>query len=118
MLLRRLVASTSSGAVGSVTQPSALIGSTTASQSSALGPPSAPCPGTYPCCLDSGASFHMTPHSTHLSYLHPSYRYCTVHIADGSPVSVVGQGTLCSNSFHVPDVSLTPDLTMQLMSTR
>jgi hypothetical protein len=34
----------------------------------------------------------------------------------GSPLSVVGQGMFCSNSFHVPDVSLVPDLTMQLLS--
>jgi hypothetical protein len=44
MLLRCVVASTSSRAVGSVTQPSAPTSSTTASQSFALGPPSAPSP--------------------------------------------------------------------------
>jgi hypothetical protein len=48
MLLRHLAASTSSGATGSVTQPSAPTDSTTASQSSTLGPPSAPSPGTDP----------------------------------------------------------------------
>jgi hypothetical protein len=116
MLLCHLAASTSSGAAGSVTQPSAPTGSATASQSSALGPPSAPSPGIDPWYLDSDASFHMTPHSTHLSALRPSYRHCTVHTADGSPLSIAGQGTLCSDSFHVPDVSLVPDLTMQLMS--
>jgi hypothetical protein len=60
----------------------------------------------------------MTPHSTHLFALRPSYLHCTIHTTDGSPLSVAGQGTLCSNSFHVPDVSHVPDLTMQLMSTR
>jgi hypothetical protein len=30
----------------------------------------------------------------------------------GSPLSVAGQGTLSSDSFHVPDISLVPDLTM------
>jgi hypothetical protein len=60
----------------------------------------------------------MTPHSTHLSALCPSYCHCTVHTTDCSPLSIAGQGTLCSNSFHVPDVSLVPDLTMQLMSAR
>jgi hypothetical protein len=90
MLLRRLEVSTSSGVVGSVTQPSALIGLATASQSSALGPPSAPSLGTDPWYLDSGTSFHMTPHSAHLSSLRPSYRHCTVHTADGSPLSVAG----------------------------
>jgi hypothetical protein len=81
-----------------------------------LKPPSAPSPGTDPWYLDSGASFHMTPHSTLLSTLCPSYHHCTVHIVDGSPLSIAGQGTFCSDSFHVPDVSLVPDLTMQLMS--
>jgi hypothetical protein len=57
----------------------------------------------------------MTRHSTHLSALCP-YRNCTVHTADGSSLSVAGQGTFCSDSFNVPDVSLVPDLTMQLMS--
>jgi hypothetical protein len=115
MLLRRLAASTSSGVVGSVTQSSVLTGSTTASSSSTLGSPSAPSPYTYPWYLDSGASFHMTPHSAHLSSLCP-YRHCIVHTADGSLLSVAGQSTLFSDSFHVPDVSLVPALTMQLMS--
>jgi hypothetical protein len=47
MLLRRLAASTLTGAVGTVTQSSALIGSATASQSFTLGPPTAPSAGTY-----------------------------------------------------------------------
>jgi hypothetical protein len=38
------------------------------------------------------------------------------HTADGSSLSVARHDTLSSNSFHVPDVSLVPDLTMQLMS--
>jgi hypothetical protein len=58
----------------------------------------------------------MTPHSTHISSLRPSYQYYTVHTADGSPPSIAGQGTFSSNSFHVPDDSLVHDLTMQLMS--
>jgi hypothetical protein len=58
----------------------------------------------------------MTPHSAHLSSLRPSYRHCIVHTADGSPLFVAGQGILSSDSFHVLDVSLVPDLTMQLMS--
>jgi hypothetical protein len=47
MLLHRLATFTSSGVVGSVTQPSELIGSATASQSSTLGPPFASSPGTH-----------------------------------------------------------------------
>jgi hypothetical protein len=57
----------------------------------------------------------MTPHSAHLSSLRYSYRHCIIYTADGSPLSVAGQGTLSSGSFYVPDVSLVPDLTMQLM---
>jgi hypothetical protein len=48
MLLHHLAASTSSRFVGSVTQASALTGFVTSSQSSTLGPPSTPCPVTYP----------------------------------------------------------------------
>jgi hypothetical protein len=48
MLLHRLATSTSVEAVGSVTQSSTLTGSTTASQSSTLGPPSAPSLGICP----------------------------------------------------------------------
>jgi hypothetical protein len=56
----------------------------------------------------------LTPHSAYLSSLYPSYRHCTIHTADGSPLSVAEQGTLSSDSFHVPDAPLVPDLTMQL----
>jgi hypothetical protein len=116
MLLRHLAVSMSSGAAGSVTQPSTLTDSTTASQSFALGPPFTLSSGTDSWYLDSDTSFHMTPHLAHLSSLHPSYRHCTVHTVDGSPLSVAGLGMLCSDSFHIPNVSLVPDLTMQLMS--
>jgi hypothetical protein len=57
MLLHRLTASTSTGAVGTIIQSSALIGSAPTSQSSTLGPPTAPSPGTYSWYLDSGAFF-------------------------------------------------------------
>jgi hypothetical protein len=116
MLLRRLVASMSSRAAGSVTQPSAHTGSATASQSFTLEPPSGPSPGIDPWYLDYVASFHMTPHSAYISALRPSYRHCTVHTVDGSPLSVAGQGILCSDSFHVSNISLVFDLTMQLKS--
>jgi hypothetical protein len=100
-----------------VIQSYAPTGSASTSQSSALRSPSASSPGIDPWYLDSGASFHMTPHYAHLSALHPSYCHCTIHIADGSPLAVAGQGTLCYDSFYIPDVSLIPDLTMQLMPT-
>jgi hypothetical protein len=54
----------------------------------------------------------MTPQSAHLSSLQPSYHHCIVYTADRSPLSVARQGTLSSDSFYVPDVSLVPDLTM------
>jgi hypothetical protein len=90
MLLRRLAASTSPGAAATVTQSSALIGPATTSQSSNLGPRITPSTGTYSWYLDSGASFHMTLHSAHLSSLRPSSHHCIVHTADGSPLSVAG----------------------------
>jgi hypothetical protein len=102
MLLHHLAASTSLGATGSVTLSSASTCSATASQSFALGSPSTPSPGTDPWYLDSDASFHMTPHSTHLSALHLSYHHCIVHTTDDSPLSVAVQGMLCSDSFSCP----------------
>jgi hypothetical protein len=109
MLLHHLVASTSIGAVGTVTQSSALIDSAPTSQSSTLGSPTAPSPCTYSWYFDSDASFHMTHHSAHLSSLRPSFHHCIVHTADGSPLFVAGHDTLSSDSFHVPDVSLILD---------
>jgi hypothetical protein len=47
MLLHRLATSTSIGAIGTVTQSSALIRSATVSQSFTLGPPIAPSVGIY-----------------------------------------------------------------------
>jgi hypothetical protein len=87
IILRHLATSTSSGAVGSVTQPSALTSSATTSQSSSLGPPSTPSPSTDPWYLDSVVFFPMTPHSAHLSSLCP-YHHCIVHTTDSSPLSV------------------------------
>jgi hypothetical protein len=81
------------------------------SQSSTLGASLAHSPGTCPRYLDSDASFHMIPHSTHLSSMRLFYRHQTVQTVDG-------QGTLCSYSFYVLDVSLVPDLTMQLIFAR
>jgi hypothetical protein len=106
MLLHHLAASTSTGVVGTVTQFSALIGSAPTSQSSRY----------YSWYLDYVASFRMTPHAAYLSSLRSSSRHCIVHTVDGSSLSVAGQGTLSSDSFYVSDVSLVPDLTMQLMS--
>ena len=120
MLLRRLAVppptgasgSVTTGAVGSVTPAPVLSAAT--SQSFIERPPSTS--GILPWILDSGASFHMTPDSTSLSSICSPSIPLTVQTADGSSLSVVGRGTLSSSSFHVPNVSYVPDLTMQLIS--
>jgi hypothetical protein len=56
----------------------------------------------------------MTTHYTCLSSKSPSCSL-TVHTVDGSLLFAVDLGTLLSDSFHVPDVSFIPDLTIQLM---
>jgi hypothetical protein len=66
--------------------------------------------------LDFGASFHMMPDRTRLSSICSTSIPLTVQTTDGSPLSVVGHGTLSSSSFHVPNVSYVPNLTMQLIS--
>ena len=111
MLLRRLAASSPSGTASVVTLLSGSPGSAAASQSSTQGPP-----GTNTWILDSGASFHMTPDRTFLSSIQSPSQSLTVHTADGSSLSVAGEVTLLSTSFHVPNVSYVPNLTMQLMS--
>jgi hypothetical protein len=60
MLLHHLATSTSSGAIGAVTQSSVFTASATASQFSILGPPFTPSLYTYYWYLDSDAFFHMT----------------------------------------------------------
>ena len=42
----------------------------------------------------------------------PPSRSLTVYTTDGSSLSVVGQGTLLSDSFYVSNVSYVLDLTM------
>jgi hypothetical protein len=87
MLLCHLAASTSTGAVGTVTQSSSLTGSTTTTTTTTtLGQHTAHSSDTYPWYLDSSASFYMTPHSAHLSSLRSSYCHYIVHTADGFPL--------------------------------
>jgi hypothetical protein len=59
----------------------------------------------------------MTPNSARLSSICSPSIPLTVQTVDGSPLSIVGHGILSSSSFHVPNVSYVPDLTMQLIST-
>ena len=103
-LLRRLTASApSSGSAGSAGQTS--------------GPPPHSSSGTsLPWILDSGASFHMTPHRDHLCAVNSVPSPLTVQTADGTSLSVAARGTLSTSSFHVPAVSHVPKLTMQLLS--
>uniref|UniRef100_A0A0A9DF52 Retrovirus-related Pol polyprotein from transposon TNT 1-94-like beta-barrel domain-containing protein n=1 Tax=Arundo donax TaxID=35708 RepID=A0A0A9DF52_ARUDO len=116
MLLRRLATSASPRAAGFVTPASAPSGSVAASQSCTEGLPSTSAPGTCPWILDSGAFFYMTHDRTSLSSISNPSIPITVHTVDGSPLSVIGRGTLLSNSFHVPAVSYLPRLIMQLIS--
>ncbi|CAD6238308.1 unnamed protein product [Miscanthus lutarioriparius] len=120
MLLRRLAVPPPTGASGSVTTraagsvtPAPVLSAAT-SQSFIERPPSTS--GILPWILDSGASFHMTPDSTSLSSICSPSIPLTVQTVDGSSLSVVGLGTLSSSSFHVPNVSYVPDLTMQIIS--
>jgi hypothetical protein len=105
MLLRRLTTSATTGSVGSAVP---------GSSSSTEGPSSAS--GTVPWNLDSGASFHMTHDRSSLSSICSPLVPTTVHTADGTPLAVVGRGTLSTSSFSVPAVSYVPKLAMQLMS--
>lgn len=98
-----------------MTQSSAPTGSVVGSLSSTKGPS----PYTLGTCLwilDSGASFHMSPHCTRLLFMNPSSRSLNVHTIDRSPFYVFGHYTLVSDSFHVTDVPFVSNLTMQLLS--
>ncbi|BAH91807.1 Os02g0616666 [Oryza sativa Japonica Group] len=104
-LLRRLMTTASTSTHGS------------AAQASSLPPPPPSSSGILSSWfLDSGASFHMTPDSTHLSSMSPPDTPLTVQTANGTSLPVVDRGTLSTSSFRVPTVSHVPKLTMQLMS--
>ena len=59
----------------------------------------------------------MTPDHTSLSSISPPSLIITVQNADGSSLSIAGQGTLLSPSFHVPVVSYVPKLTLSLLAS-
>ncbi|XP_073359353.1 uncharacterized protein [Aegilops tauschii subsp. strangulata] len=71
--------------------------------------------GTSPWVLDSGASFHMSSHSSTLSSLRSLDSPVHVFTADGTPLSVASRGHL-STPYSVPDVAHVPRLTMNLFS--
>lgn len=84
--------------VGSSSDSSSSARLALASQQSST-PPAPPSSSIMsPWILDSGASFHMTPNSTHLTSVSS-----TVQIEDGTSLPVAGRGTL-STSFHVPQL--------------
>ena len=105
--LKRLLAasgSSSTGTAGSVTDASRT-----------EHPPSTQS-GTSPWVLDSGASFHMSSHSSALSSLRSLDSPVHVFTADGTPLSVASRGHLSTPSYSVPDVAHVPRLTMNLYS--
>jgi hypothetical protein len=80
--------------------------------------PPSPQSGTSSWVLDSGDSFHMTSDSSVLSSLRSLDFPLSVLIAGGTSLPVTSHGTLSTNSFSVPDVSLVPRLTMNLLFCR
>jgi hypothetical protein len=83
--------------------------------SSITASPQLPQSGTQPpWILNSGASFHMTHESTHLDSLSSLHSLVYVKTVDGTPLPVVGQGTLYTSSFHVSFISHVPQLHLQL----
>jgi hypothetical protein len=79
--------------------------------------PQLPKSGTRPpWILDSGASFHMTHDFTHLDSLSSLHFSVSVKTTDGTPLPVVGQGTLYTSNFHVSSVSHVAQLYLQLFS--
>ena len=113
-LFRRLTIAAQASAPGTTAQSAS---ETTAQASCSAPPPPPPPSGTSsPWFLDSGASFHMTPHATHLSSLFSPDPPISVRTADGTSLPVAARGVLSTSSFNVPTISHVPKLTMQLLS--
>jgi hypothetical protein len=71
---------------------------TTAQASSSAPPP--PLLGiSSPWFLDFGASFHMTPHATHMSSMSSPDPPIFVRTADGTSLHVAGRGVLSTSFF-------------------
>jgi hypothetical protein len=64
--------------------------------------------------LDSGASFHVTSNKAHLIACKQTVDGTTIHTADGTSCHVSHGGTFSSH-FYVPDISLVPQLSMNLL---
>jgi hypothetical protein len=65
--------------------------------------------------LDSGSSFHMTPHLTQLSSMSVPSPPHIVQTAYGTSLPIAGWGILSSPSFYVPSLLHVPKVTLHLM---
>ena len=66
--------------------------------------------------LDSGASFHVTSDKSQLAFSTPVIDGTSVQTADGTSCSITHQGSLSTAHFTVPNVSLVPQLSINLLS--
>jgi hypothetical protein len=78
-------------------------------------------PGMCSWLLDSGASFHMTPHKSILSECQSNSNASFVSTADGTALKIEGVGTFKNdlskhNKFYIPKIRLIPKLHLNLLS--
>jgi hypothetical protein len=66
--------------------------------------------------LDSGASFHVTSNKTQLIDHKQIVYGTTIRTTDGASCHVTHQGSFSSPYFYGPDISLVPQLSMNLLS--
>jgi len=66
--------------------------------------------------LDSGASFHVTSDSSQLVDCKTVHDGASVQTTDDTSCSITHQGSLSTAHFTVPNVSLVPQLSMNLLS--
>jgi hypothetical protein len=66
--------------------------------------------------LNSGASFRVTSDQSQLAACKPITDGVSIQTADGTSCSITHRGSLYSKNFSVPDVSLVPQLSMNLLS--
>jgi hypothetical protein len=66
--------------------------------------------------LDSGALFHVTSDRSQLGTCMPITDGASVQIADDTSCHVTYKGSLCNSQFSVSDISLVPQLSMDLLS--
>jgi hypothetical protein len=66
--------------------------------------------------LDLGASFHVTSDRSQLGTCMPITDGASVQTVDGTSCPVTYKGSLCNSQFSVSDISLVPQLSMDLLS--